>query len=143
MLGAAARRDQAKAQLERLTIRATSAGEVLQLKVRPDEYYAPGGDPIAILGDTRRLRVRMDVDEREIARVALGANAFATSTAFPGRRFHGKVVEIGRRMGRKNVRTDDPVERIDTKILEVVFQLDDRQGLVPGLRVVGYIEPQR
>jgi HlyD family secretion protein len=46
-------------------------------------------------------------------------------------------------MGRRNVRTDDPVERIDTKILEVVFQLDDREGLVPGLRVVGYIEPQR
>jgi len=50
------------------------------------------------------------------------------------------VVEVGKRMGRKNIRTDDPVERIDTKILEVVVQLNQRDGLVPGLRVVGYIE---
>ena len=143
VLGAAARRDEATAQLERLTIRAPIAGEILQLKFRAGEYYTPGGDPLVIMGDTRVLRVRMDVDERDIARVALGANAFATSSAFAGRRFGGKVVEVGKRMGRKNVRTDDPTERIDTKILEVVFQLDDRQGLVPGLRVVGYIEPQR
>lgn len=143
MIAAAARRDQAKAQLERLTIRAPIAGEILQLKFRAGEYYTPGGDALAVMGDTGSLRVRMDVDERDVARVALGANAFATLTAFPGRRFPGKVVEIGKRMGRKNVRTDDPVERIDTKILEVVFQLDDRQGLVPGLRVTGYIEPQR
>jgi len=143
MLGAAARRDQAKAQLDRLTIRAPIGGEILSLKFRAGEYYATGGDPLAIMGDTRVLRVRMDVDERDVARVAVGAPAFATSTAFPGRRFAGKVVEVGKRMGRKNVRTDDPVERIDTKILEVVVQLDDRQGLVPGLRVVGYVEPQR
>jgi HlyD family secretion protein len=38
----------------------------------------------------------------------------------------GKVVEVARRMGRKNVRTDDPTERIDTKILEVVLELDDK-----------------
>ena len=44
-------------------------------------------------------------------------------------------------MGRKNVRTDDPTERMDTKILETVVQLDDAQGLVPGLRVTGYIGP--
>ena len=142
MLGAAARRDEAKAQLERLTIRAPLAGEILQLKFRAGEYYTPGGDSLIVMGDTRVLRVRVDVDERDVARVAVGAKAFATSTAFPGRRFAGKVVEVGKRMGRKNVRTDDPVERIDTKILEVVIQLDDRQGLVPGLRVTGYIEPR-
>ena len=83
------------------------------------------------------------VDERDIARAGLGESAFATSPAFADHRFAGKVVEIGRRMGRKNIRTDDPVERIDTKILEVVVQLDDREGLVPGQRVVGYIEPAR
>jgi HlyD family secretion protein len=143
VLGSAARRDQAKAELEQRTIRAPIAGEILQLKFRAGEYYTPGGDALAVMGDTRILRVRMDVDERDIAKIALGDNAFATSSAFPGRRFPGKVVEIGKRMGRKNVRTDDPTERIDTKILEVVFQLDDPKGLVPGLRVVGYVEPQR
>lgn len=141
VLAAAARRDEAQAQFDRMTIRAPIAGEILQLKFRAGEYYTPAGDPLVIMGDTRILRVRMDVDERDIGRVALGDEAFATAPGYPGRRFTGTVVEIGKRMGRKNVRTDDPIERIDTKILEVVFKLDDKQGLVPGLRVSGYIEP--
>jgi HlyD family secretion protein len=45
-------------------------------------------------------------------------------------------------MGRKNVRSDDPTERIDTKVLEVVCELDAPDGLVPGLRVTNFIEPQ-
>ncbi len=137
---AIARRDQARAAVERLTIRAPIAAQVLQLKLRAGEYYTPGGpDPLVVLGDTRTLRVRLDVDERDIARVKLGAPAWVTASAWPDRKFHARVVELGRRMGRKNVRTDDPTERIDTKILEVVLELDDRDGLFPGLRVAGYV----
>jgi HlyD family secretion protein len=144
-LASAARRDQARAQLERLAVHAPITGEILQVKYRAGEYYQPGGDPIAIMGDTSVLRARIDVDERSIARLSTGASAFVTAPAFPNRRFAGKVVEIGKRMGRKNVRTDDPVERIDTKILEVVVQLDDgaKPDLVPGLRVVGYIDARK
>ena len=74
-----------------------------------------------------------------VGRLTVGEKAFVTLNAFPDRRVPGKVVEIGKRMGRKNVRTDDPTERIDTKILEVVIQLDDKTGLLPGLRVVAYV----
>jgi HlyD family secretion protein len=59
--------------------------------------------------------------------------------AYPGKDFHGKVRELGRRMGRKNVRSDDPAERNDTKILEVVLALDDPRGLVVGQRVTCYV----
>lgn len=138
---AVARRDQAKSTLERLTIRSPIAGRVLQVKLRAGEYYNPqGGDPIAIVGDTSKLRVRMDLDERDLAKVKVGAKGFVTLNAYPGRKFAARVVELGRRMGRKNVRTDDPTERIDTKILEVLLELDERDGLVPGLRVVSYVE---
>ncbi len=141
LLAAEARLAQARATLEHREIRAPYAGEVLQVKARPGEYYTPGASEApVVLGDTRRLRVRMDVDERDIGRVKLGQAAFAVADAFPAVRFTGKVAEIGRRMGRKNVRTDDPTERIDTKILEVVIDLDDPGKLVPGLRVTSYIE---
>jgi len=53
------------------------------------------------------------------------------------------VVEVGERMGRKNVRTDDPVERNDTKILEVVALLDFTRDLVVGQQAMGYIAAQR
>jgi HlyD family secretion protein len=141
MISAEARLAQAKATLERREIRAPYAGEILQVKARAGEYYTPGASEApVVLGDTSRLRVRMDVDERDIGRVALGQPAYAVADAFPGAKYTGKVTEIGRRMGRKNVRTDDPTERIDTKILEVVIDLDDPGKLVPGLRVTSYIE---
>jgi HlyD family secretion protein len=57
----------------------------------------------------------------------------------PPRSAWGKVVEVGRRFGRKNVRTDDPVERNDTKILEVVIELEGHELLVPGQRVMSYV----
>ena len=140
VVAAQARLDQAKATLERLTIKAPIDGEILRVKYRDGEYYNPNGtEPLLILGDTRKLRVRVDVDERDIGKLAVGASAFAIADAFTGEKFYGKVVEIGKRMGRKNIRTDDPVERIDTKILEVVFELDPEQKLVPGQRVMSYL----
>jgi len=140
MEAARARAEQARANLERLAIRAPLDGEVLQLKYQAGEYVTPGGgDPLVVMGDTTVLRARIDVDEREIGRVALGNPAYVVADAYPDRKFPGRVVELGKRMGRKNVRTDDPTERIDTKILETVIQLDDPRGLVPGLRVTGYI----
>jgi HlyD family secretion protein len=143
---AIARRDQARAALERLTVRAPISGTILQLKYRVGEYYNPAAasaaslEPLVVLGDLRAIRARLDVDERDIARVKLGASGYVTLSAYPGRRFPGKVVEVGLRMGRKNFRTDDPVERLDVKILEVVLQVSEPGGLVPGIRVTGYIE---
>ena len=109
--------------------------------MRAGELYNFQGssEPLLILGDTRTLRVRMDVDERDIGRVKKGAAAWVTADAFGARRFEGKVVEIGRRFGRKNIRTDDPVERNDTKILEVVIGLDGHDLLVPGQRVTSFV----
>jgi HlyD family secretion protein len=135
-LAARARRDQAVAQLDRLIVRAPIAGEVLQVKYRAGEYVAPGqADPLVVLGDTSTLHVRMDVDERDFAHVRLGSNVLVRAIAFPGRDFRGRVIEVGRRMGRKNVRTDDPTERNDTKVLEVVIALEQPSGLVVGQRV--------
>ena len=50
--------------------------------------------------------------------------------------------QLGQGLGRKNVRTDDPIERIDTKILETVIELDQTKVLKPGLRVWAFIAPQ-
>ena len=136
---AEARRDQQRAALARLTVRAPIDGEVLFVKVRAGEYYTPGSEGLVVLGDTRTLRARIDIDEREVARLRVGAEGFVTVDAFPGRRVRGRVVDVARRFGRRNVRTDDPAERIDTKVLEVVVELAAREGLVPGQRVTGYL----
>lgn len=143
-LAANARRDAARAALEERRVRSPVAGEVLSITLREGEYYAPtAGEALVIIGDTRQLKARVDVDERDIVRVATGAAAIVRAPAYPGRDFKAKVVEIGRRMGRKNVRADDPVERNDTKILEVVLQFDTREDLVVGQRVTAWIAAQK
>ena len=43
-------------------------------------------------------------------------------------------------LGKKNIRTDEPTERVDTKILETLVELDDGHQLPLGLRVVRVLE---
>lgn len=139
-LGAEARLAQAEAQVARLAVRAPIDGEVLQVKVRPGELYSfQASEPLIVMGDTSKLRVRMDLDERDVAKVKAGAAAYVTANAFGAQRFPGKVVELGRRFGRKNIRTDDPVEKNDTKVLEIVIELEGLPPLVPGQRVTSFV----
>lgn len=141
VVAAQARVADAEAALERRMVRAPVAGEVLEVLHRVGEYVQPGGpEPLLVMGDTRILRARIDVDERDIARLQAGAGAVVTADAWVGREFAARVVELGHRMGRKNVRTDEPTERLDTRILEVVLEVSAGEDLVPGQRVMGYIE---
>jgi hypothetical protein len=76
------------------------------------------------------------VDEEDIASVAVGQTGYATAIAFGGQRFPGHVVEKMRDIGRKGVRNeDDPRARVDTRVLEVLFELDGNVSLPLGLRM--------
>jgi HlyD family secretion protein len=136
---ARSRLSEAQARLGQLQIRAPSPGTILKLSVRAGEYYSPeGGASLVTLGNLSKVRVRLDIDERFIGSVFVGQPGYVMVEAYD-RKFPGKVVEIAQRMGRKNQRTDEPTERIDTKIREVVLELDDARELVPGLRAIGYL----
>ncbi len=89
------------------------------MKVRAGEFAQPDSvDPIVVLGDTSALTARIDIDERDVGALAIGAPMNIRAKAFPERAYPGTIREIARRMGRENVRTDDPTERSDTKISE-------------------------
>jgi multidrug efflux pump subunit AcrA (membrane-fusion protein) len=136
---ARSRLSEAQARLSQLMVKAPSAGTILKLSVREGEYYSPeGGASLVTLGNLSKVRVRLDIDERFIGSVFVGQPGYVMVEAYD-RKFPGKVVEIAQRMGRKNQRTDDPTERIDTKIREVVVELEDARELVPGLRATGYL----
>lgn len=134
LAAAQARRDQATAMIERLTVRAPTAVEVLDVRARIGEYYAPGGEPLIVVGDTSKLVVRMDVDERDVGRIRVGARATVTAVG-AGRELSGQIVSVGHRMGGKRVRTDEPGERNDTRVLEAMILLDEGHDLIVGQRV--------
>ena len=62
-----------------------------------------------------------------------------TADTYGNKRFPGRVVRIGQELGRKNVRTDEPTERVDNKILETLVELDNDVDLPVGLRVNAFI----
>lgn len=124
-------------------IRSPIDGVVLRKKLKAGESVSKeGGQAIVTLGDLGRLRVRVDVDESDVARLAMGQAAYVTAKAYGDRKFSGRVVEIGQALGRKNVRTDEPTERVDVKILETLVELDAGQTLPVGLRVDAYLTPK-
>ncbi len=81
----------------------------------------------------------MDVDETDVSRVHLGQKAYVTADAFGKQQFWGRVVQVGEQLGPKNVRTDEPTERVDKKILETLVELAPNTKLPDGLRVDAFI----
>jgi HlyD family secretion protein len=96
-------------------------------------------DPILTVGDTSVLRVRVDVDETDVNRVRVGQKAYVTADAYGDQKFWGRVVRVGEQLGPKNVRTDEPTEKVDKKILETLIELDHGAQLPDGLRVDAYV----
>jgi hypothetical protein len=85
--------------------------------------------------------VRVDVDETDVGKVHVGQKAYVTADAFGRQKFWGHVVRVGQQLGPKNIRTDEPTERVDTKILETLVELDPGAELPDGLRVDAFIVP--
>jgi len=132
---------EARAYLEKTYIRSPLDGVVLRKLRHPGESVSTQFDsPVVTLGDDSTLRVRLDVDEADVARLRVGQAAFVTAEAYGTQRFTGHVMRVGRILGKKNVRTDEPSERVDTKILETLVELDSGQKLPLGLRVDAYVE---
>lgn len=132
----------ARAALAKTKIRSPLDGVVLKLLLREGELVAPlDPKPIASLGDLSGRMVRAEVDELDLSRLALGLRAEVRTEAFPGRIFVGTVERIGARMGRRLLRSDDPVERRDARVLEVLIRLDDGRELPIGMRVDVRIYP--
>ena len=137
---ARARLDEARAMYEKTFIKAPIDGVILRRHRKAGESVSTQFDsPIVTMADDHVRRVRVDVDENDVARIAVGDAAYVTADAFGDRRFPGKVVRIGQLLGRKNVRTDEPTERVDTKVLETLVELEDGRELPLGLRVQAFI----
>ena len=124
-------------------LRAPFDGTILRKHHRAGESITNSSvtpDPVFTMGDVASLRVRVDVDETDVNRVADGQRVFVTAQAYPGQKFWGHVVRVAGKLGHKNLRTDEPAEKVDTKILETLVQLDPGTKLPVGLRVDAYIQ---
>jgi multidrug resistance efflux pump len=124
------------AKLGRCTVRAPISGTVLRTYMKAGESVSTVfPQPIVSIGDLSRLRVRAEVDERDVGRIHLGQRVIVSADAFPEKKFAGQVSSLGALMGRKRVRTGDPAEKSDRDVLEVLVDLEEVEArLAVGLR---------
>ena len=85
---------QAESALAKTTLVAPFEGTVGLVYLQEGEVTAPG-TPVLVLGDLSTLRVETtDLDEMDVARVAVGQQATVTFDALPERVFAGHVIRV-------------------------------------------------
>ena len=121
---------QIRADLEKLTVRSPLKGEVLQVKIHPGEY-APAGqtdDALIMVGSNDVLSIRVDIDEQDAWRVK-GDQA---AVAYPRGRSEVKIPLTFSRIEPyvipKKSLTGSSTERVDTRVLQVVYTFKQPQG---------------
>jgi multidrug resistance efflux pump len=117
--------EQTQIDLDRLRVQASVDGEVLQVNVHPGEYVgAPPGQALIVLGNVNKLHVRVDIDEHDIPRFVKGAPARATLRGNPGEGFELTFVRVEPFVVPKKSLTGDNTERVDTRVLQVIYALE-------------------
>lgn len=118
----------AQTDLDRLTVRAPVDGQIMQLKVRLGEFAPTGvlAQPLLLLGNIEPMNVRVNIDENDAWRVRNTASAVGylrgnkqIRTVLQFVRFEPYVVP-------KVSLTGDSSERVDTRVLQVVYSFERR-----------------
>lgn len=118
---------QVDTEIQRLVVRALVHGEVLQVNVRPGEFVgAPPGQALVVLGNVQQLHVRVDIDEYDIHRFISTAPAIAMLKGQPSQEFGLSFVRIEPYVVPKKSLTGDNTERVDTRVLQVIYAIDTR-----------------
>ena len=125
----------ARVELARLTVTAPIAGEILRVDVRPGEFVQAGGpqgggaSPYIRMGETRPLHVRIDIDEGDAARVDLGKSAMVSPRGAADDQVRAKFVRAEPLIVPKRSLTNTSSERVDVRVMQVIFELPSTDGL--------------
>ncbi|MDB6017949.1 MAG: Secretion protein HlyD family protein [Pedosphaera sp.] len=115
----------AQTNLEVLVVRAPRDGTILQLNVREGEYAGlTPTEPLMILGDTDRLQIRADVDEQNAPLVVAKQPAVAFLKGDTRNPIPLHFVRIEPYVVPKRSLTGDSSERVDTRVLQIIFELE-------------------
>lgn len=132
-----------QALLDRRTVRAPIAGTVLKRNVEPGQF-APA-DPRAfaiILGDLSRLHLRARVDEEDLQLLRPGSSALARTRGQQPRDLSLTMLRIEPLAQPKTDLTGTTTERIETRVLDVLFLIDNPRDAVlyPGQMLDVFIQ---
>lgn len=126
----------AEAALDRTRLRAPVDGTILQLAARVGELAAATPEQIMlVMGDLSTLRVRAEVEERDVAKIKHGQLVVLRTDAFGGEEFGGRVATVASALGPARLAQRGPRRPNDLDTLEVTIDVDAGSKLMPGMRV--------
>ena len=136
--------ERVKADIDRLTVTAPIDGQILQCKVRAGEYAQAGvlAQPLMLMGATAQLNVRADVDEQDAGRVKTGALATASPRGNSTQKLPLRFVRFEPYVIPKKNLTGDSTERVDTRVLQVIFALDRNASVYAGQQLDVFINAE-
>jgi len=133
----------ARTELGRLTVRAPITGEILAVNIRPGEFVSNqgggGSTPFIQMGQTRPLHVRIDVDENEAPRVELGAKAIVSPRGAAQDQVEATFVRAEPQIVPKRQLTNSAAERVDVRVLQLIYALPDGDIFRVGQQVDAFI----
>jgi len=126
------RATETKVAIRKSTVYAPRDGEVLKVNVHPGEYVALGPtnsnnkdkDAPLILGSSKKLQVRIDIDEINASKFRPGAKAYATIKGNADLKFPLKFKKILPYMVPKTNLSGSSTERVDVRVLQVIYEFD-------------------
>ncbi len=130
-------------QLERHTVHAPVAGEILQVNIRSGEYLSAAtmGMPPILMGDTQVLHVRVDIDENDAWRFSPGTSAIASLRGNAEVKTPVRFVRVEPYVVPKRSLTGGSSERVDTRVLQVLYAFDhDDLPIFVGQQMDVFIE---
>ncbi len=140
---AAAAVRQAEIKITRLTVAAPIDGTILQNKVRLGQYAqcGPLADPLMVFGGGKNVHLRTDIDENDAWRIPAGVSAIAHLRGNSRITYPLEFVRFEPYVVPKKSLTGDATERVDTRVLQVIYRFKDANASVyDGQQMDVYIE---
>jgi HlyD family secretion protein len=133
----------ARVALDKATIRAPIDGTVLQVYVRAGEMSTSASpQPLALVGDLSALRVRAELDERDLGSIEVGQAVSVRTAAFPDREFEGRVSSIAPLVEPGRLEASGTHNQSDVDVVEVMVELVRPGPLVVGMKADVYFRPE-
>jgi multidrug resistance efflux pump len=133
--------EQTRTDISRLTVTSPMDGKVLQVNIRAGEYATAGASQnLMLIGSDAPSQIRADVDEKDAWRVHRDARAVASIRGNSRQQYPLRFVRIEPYVVPKRNLTGDAAERIDTRVLQVLYALPEGSPVYVGQQMDVFIE---
>jgi hypothetical protein len=102
------------------------------VNIRPGEFVSNVGantQPFIRMGETRPLHIRVDIDEAEVARIQMGAAAIVSPRGAAEVQVEAKFIRAEPLVVPKTSLTNSASERVDVRVLQVLYELPETDGM--------------